>query len=448
MAQTRAQARRNGNNKKGVNNLLLEDYPVHDWYRFVLSYPPHLVRDYLERFGCDSGQTVLDPFCGTGTTLVECKKRGIPSVGVEANPVAYFASRVKTNWDVSPDGLRHHAKQVAEHTNTILTKDNVVDDPLFLSFNVGQQGQYLKKLPLESEKLLLQNSISPLPLHKALRLLEQLEERRSAEYYDHERLALAKALTTSISNLHFGPEVGVGPAKVDAPVLAPWLECVTEMANDLKQFEKNRHVPVTVHLADARSLLRVVMPQSVDVVITSPPYPNEKDYTRITRLETVLLGFARNKQELQAFKRTLLRSNTRNVYSGDDDDQWVAHVPEIQHIADEIEARRLALNKTSGFERLYAKVTRLYFGGIARHLAALRSVLRPGARLAYVVGDQASYLRILIPTGQLVEQIAVNLGYEATGIDLFRTRLATATKEQLKEEVVTLRWTGKQSITP
>src|SRR5208283_908278 len=98
--------------------------------------------------------------------------------------------------------------------------------------------------------------------------------------------------------------------------------------------------------------------------------------------------------------------------------------------------------KTSGFERMYSRVTKLYFGGMARHLAALRRVLRPGARLAYVVGDQASYLRVMIRTGQLLAGIAESLGYEVAGLDLFRTRLATATKEQLREEVVVLRWPG------
>jgi hypothetical protein len=79
---------------------------------------------------------------------------------------------------------------------------------------------------------------------------------------------------------------------------------------------------------------------------------------------------------------------------------------------------------------------------MARHLAELRRILRPGAQLAYVVGDQASYLRIMIRTGQLLADIATALGYELVNIDLFRTRLATATKEQLREEVVILRWRG------
>ena len=119
---------------------------------------------------------------------------------------------------------------------------------------------------------------------------------------------------------------------------------------------------------------------------------------------------------------------------------------EIERIAAEIEQRRIALGKTSGFERLYARVTKLYFGGMKQHLADLRGVLRPGAKLAYVVGDQASYLRVMIRTGELLADIATSLGYEVIGIDLFRTRLATATREQLREEVVLLRWPGKKRI--
>ena len=122
----------------------------------------------------------------------------------------------------------------------------------------------------------------------------------------------------------------------------------------------------------------------------------------------------------------------------------VAGHPEINRIADAIESRRIALGKTSGFERMYARVTKLYFGGMARHLAELRPLLKPGAQLAYVVGDQASYLRVMIRTGELLADIAQGLGYRLKRIDLFRTRLATASREQLREEVVVLEWPGKK----
>lgn len=86
------------------NRLYPADRPVHAWYRFPLSFPPHLVRQYLERFNLTSQSQVLDPFCGTGTTLVECKKPGIPSTGIEANAAVHFAACTKTNWSVSPTG--------------------------------------------------------------------------------------------------------------------------------------------------------------------------------------------------------------------------------------------------------------------------------------------------------------------------------------------------------
>jgi DNA modification methylase len=427
-----------------ANKLTPEDRAAHDWYRFVLSFPPHLVRDTIQRFSLTGKQRVLDPFCGTGTTIVECKKLGIPSVGIETNPMAHFASRVKADWSPDPDGLVAHACEVSEHAAELLESAGIQDDPILC---LESRAVYpLRTLTPEREALLLTDSISPQPLHKTLILLDCLEAQHHPQYHAHEQLALAKALVFQISNLHFGPEVGVGPAKSDAPVVALWLAAVQAMADDLRKLRRIEAALCEVVHADARQITQVLEPESIDAVITSPPYPNEKDYTRTTRLESILLGFIHNKAELQALKRGMVRSNTRGVYKGDDDDRWVAGHAEIQRIAEAIERRRIELGKTSGFERLYARVTRLYFGGMARHLAEMRSVLRPGAQLAYVVGDQASYLRVMIRTGQLMADIAQSLGYALIGIDLFRTRLATATKEQLREEVVLLRWPGKEAL--
>src|SRR5437764_11088820 len=108
-----ATARQRGVNSE-VNKLYPEDRAIHEWYRFVLSFPPHLVREYLARFGVDHRHCVLDPFCGTGTVLVECKKLGIASIGIEANPLAHFASQVKVDWNIDAQRLVEHAASVAE----------------------------------------------------------------------------------------------------------------------------------------------------------------------------------------------------------------------------------------------------------------------------------------------------------------------------------------------
>ncbi len=424
-----------------LNRLYEEDLPVHEWYRFVLSFPPHLVRKYIEQFGLGRYHWVLDPFCGTGTTLVECKKNGIPSVGLEANPVVQYAASAKVNWSVDPDDLITHAEAVADATCRILHEEGLEDDPLFQPLTNGHEVE-LRTLSKDQERLLIKNSISPKPLHKAIVLIEQLNGMMDERFIAHEKTALAKQLVYAISNLRFGPEVGVGKAKEDAPVVGLWLRGVKEMANHLRRVHDCKDVPAFVKLHDSRGLDPSLEPLAFDGIITSPPYPNEKDYSRTTRLESVLLGFMKDRADLRAQKQRLLRSNTRTVYKHDADERWVEHNERVQELADRIEAKRIELGKTSGFEKLYARVVRLYFGGMARHLEELKQILAPGAQLAYVVGDQASFFRILIRTGEILAEIAEELGYEVTGIDLFRSRFSTATQEQLREEVVLLRWPG------
>jgi DNA modification methylase len=420
-----------------ANKLAYQDRAFHDWYRFVLSFPPHLVRDYIQKFELSRKSVILDPFCGTGTTLVEAKLAGMKAVGLEGNPFPYFASSVKTNWHLNADELSVRAQQIADDVLANLKAQGIDDNLAFGNL----EDINLRTLPAETQKLILKNSISPLPLHKTLVLFDHLKQFESELFYQYALLALGNALVFKISNLHFGPEVGVRKPKNDVPVITNWLLEVEKIANDLRQVAGKTFPDVEVHLADARNLDEIE-PHSIDAVITSPPYPNEKDYTRTTRLESVLLGFINSKEELRELKKRLVRSNTRGIYKNDDDDQWIADFPEIQRIADEIEKRRIELGKDSGFERLYPRATKLYFGGMAKHLSDLRKVLRPGAQLAYVVGDQASYLRVMIRTGQILGDIAKKLGYELVGIDLFRTRLATATKKQLREEVVILKWRG------
>ena len=423
--------------EKSQNSISPQDRPIHNWYRFVLSFPPHLVRQYIDDFGLTNGATVLDPFCGTGTTVVETKLRGLKAIGLEANPFPHFASCVKTDWRIDPSSLLDRAEEIAYNTQHILSSQGINDH-----IQSTTDGLTLKSLPDAAVRVLIKNSISPLPLHKTLILLEQINNQKCEADYKYLVLALGSALVNTIGNLRFGPEVGVGNVKQDVPVISAWLNQVRRMAMDLCEVQGTVYPEAVIHLADARSIDTKLAPNSVNAVITSPPYPNEKDYTRTTRLESVILGFFDDITQLRRYKKTLLRSNTRGVYVADDDDQWISGHAEIQQLAEKIEQRRIELGKTSGFEKLYSRATRLYFGGMTRHLAQLRSVLKPNAQLAYVVGDQASYLQVMIRTGELLADIAQDLGYKLVRIDLFRTRFATATRSELREEVVVLQWPG------
>jgi len=185
-------------------------------------------------------------------------------------------------------------------------------------------------------------------------------------------------------------------------------------------------------MEDARELTQV--PSGISAVITSPPYPNEKDYTRTTRVESILLRLVTDRASLREVKDLLLRSNTRNIFVDDTDGEEVKGFTSIRRVCEEIEKRRIELQKDSGFERLYHKVVSHYFGGMRRHLRALRPKLNRRARLAYVVGDQLSFLMVPVATATLLSEVAESEGYRTIGCDLWRERVGTKVRNSPTDE--------------
>ena len=63
---------------------------------YPAKFIPQIPRTLIKEIKVPSGTSILDPFCGSGTTLTEAQSLGIPSVGIDLNPIACLISRVKT----------------------------------------------------------------------------------------------------------------------------------------------------------------------------------------------------------------------------------------------------------------------------------------------------------------------------------------------------------------
>ncbi|HEX5223474.1 MAG TPA: DNA methyltransferase [Verrucomicrobiae bacterium] len=428
-----------------------EDLPIHGWYRFVLSYPPHLVRQYMSAFGLSKGDLLLDPFCGTGTTLVEARKHGIGSVGCDAHPFAALVSRVKTNWALDPKLLKHHFSRILRRGEMLMLKHGLaslsLDSKLFQEDEKSVRNGYA--LTDDEEKLLPTGFLSHRPLQRLLILRDEIDAelaRRAEEYREFFLLSLSAVVANGAGNFAFGPEIYRTKPKADYDVLGHFARHTHQMITELSKIRATISNPARCHVvcADARDLAGV--PDEISAVITSPPYPNEKDYTRTTRVESIIVGLLRDRQSLRQVKESLLRSNTRNIFVDDVDSHEVTEFRSIQAVCRQIERRRIELEKDSGFERLYHKVVAHYFGGMRRHLRALRPRLRKGARLAYVVGDQLSFLMVPVATAKLLAEVATAEGYKVTGCDLWRERVGTKVRNsptnektvRVKEEILLL----------
>lgn len=74
------------------------DYGTHGFHRYVGRFPSHLIRALINAFGVTENDIILDPFCGSGTTLVEARMVGAKAIGVEISPLSAIMSRVKSKF--------------------------------------------------------------------------------------------------------------------------------------------------------------------------------------------------------------------------------------------------------------------------------------------------------------------------------------------------------------
>lgn len=81
------------------------NYGTHGWHRYIGRFPPHLVRAILNNFQANEDDIVLDPFSGSGTTLVECRLLGIPAIGIEISPLSALITRAKSKFIESTDEI-------------------------------------------------------------------------------------------------------------------------------------------------------------------------------------------------------------------------------------------------------------------------------------------------------------------------------------------------------
>lgn len=434
----------------GRERQRVRDEVVHGWYQFVLGYPDHLIVDMLELLQADDDSVVLDPFCGTGTTLVECKKLGISAVGIDANPASAFASRVKTNWLVDPDSVARLCRQVVADVTPIADELLLSDTPLFARdgeldtlkaslLRESVEGRYI----VESG-MLARQWIDEVPFYVSIALLTAIKQLDAdPSLIDLLKLALASCIVESVANVRFGPEIYVVKGSGSHDVLGAFTAKVRSIADDLTLVRGLERAGTSLVLeGDSRRCDELVhasgIPQ-VDFVITSPPYPTEKDYTRNTRLELAYLGFVHDRASLRRVKTQMIRSHSKGIYKSDSDGRLVAGLPYVQELADEL--RQKIRGKTYGFAKLYPRIIEEYFGGMYRHLICLSRLMPPGGKAAYVVGEQCTYLQTFTPTGTILGKLAERpeVGFRVDDVLVWRVRQGTTgSGNTIKEEIVVL----------
>ena len=407
------------------------DTRVHAWYTSVMAFPDHLVSSILDSFSPVTGSVFLDPYCGSGTALVEAQRKELRAFGVDANPSSVLASRVKTNWSINLDQVRTAIDSFVGHAETL--EDQEKDPIVSYLANSGMIARgwirYATAVRAAAVKRWIDKAVCVPDVHRFF------------------MLALIATVVRDLSNVRFGPELYCVPASNTVPDVAKqFTSRLNTMAADLETSQMFKYM-AQVRLGDSRDgrTLRTAATwgNAPAFVVTSPPYPTEHDYTRNARLELVFMESVTSLESLRGIKKKMLRSHSKGIYVNDRDANMIDDFEPVQRVKREIEAR--LVGKTSGFEGQYPKVVSNYFGGMLRHFRALSRYLPSGSKLAYVVGDEASYKGVYIPTAYLLaDMIATYVDdLRVESVATWRSRRTHRDRQALCENVLLLERTGR-----
>jgi len=357
----------------------------------------------------DDSSTVLDPFAGVGTTLVEAALLGHRAVGFEINPYAAYACRVKLN---------AYQTCLEKLTTEITRFQSFYREKLSCSYT--PQSKPPKGFITRSE------FYSPNVLHKVLVFLDFMNSLSDSRIQDLFRLAFASTMVR-YSNYSYEPSLGrrvsAGKSEIhDYPVGQTILDKLLEMADDVAWYQKHLPQPPPGNQVYDDSFFKhahYLTPDSIDLIVTSPPYLNNYHYNRNTRPQLYWLGYAQQPHDLKP-----LEFSNFGKY-------WQT-VREQEHLdlmfsldSTDLEERLRSLRELKPERGIYggngwANYAAAYFNDCYTFAQAIHTVLKPNATALVVIGN--SILQgIMIPTDEYLGKIAEVVGLEVVRIDIPRT---------------------------
>jgi hypothetical protein len=392
-----------------VTPKLTKERPTYNWYLFPHSYDRDLVFGLLDEFEVGPGAVVYDPFVGAGTTLLACKERGISALGTDLLPLSVLVSRAKI--------------QDYDHADLNRTLEG-------FSFK-----RYRDTPDAFADVALVEHAFRPALRRRISELYWQIEsipDEAQRIFFLVGLLGLLVPLSRTARDGGW-PRILKSKEVPERAVKALFTERMKTLIADVEgQSILGRDDAFwAVESADARN---AALDRPVDVLITSPPYLNRHDYTRVFALE-LALAFVGTAEALINLRYRTFRSHVEAQPP-----MWKQRDYEIptslQHPLEAIEARAK--------DRRIVPMIEGYFEDLHAMLVHASRYVKSGGRVALVLGN-VRFCGVMIPVDRIVADISQRIGFQLDRIIVARYRGNSAQqmgkfgREPARESIVTLR---------
>lgn len=246
-------------------------YLTHGFFRYYGKFPSSLASQLIKQFPAPENGILIDNFSGSGTSLVEASRRGIRSIGIDVNPLAVLAGRVKTK--------RYNIDKLITDKNAIITyfkqeaKANKTNIPSAIYLDKWFFDETVKDIERLKDTLLeLRNIESDFFVLAFFSILRRISKAYDGEVRPH-----------------------VNKKKKARDVLSTYIKKVDEMISASKELKEtySHSINATTLLTDNRLPYKSKLPEgNYWLAISHPPYLNCFDYIPVYKLElSWSLGF-------------------------------------------------------------------------------------------------------------------------------------------------------------
>jgi len=332
-------------------------YATHGLFPYVSKFMPHYPKLFI-RFLTKQGETVLDPMCGSGTTLIESILLNRNALGIDIDPLARIVSKVATT-PIDNSRLKILEKDFLDHLHACKGKVKLED--YTLHFFPNQELWFRKDVI--ADILFIRDEIKSYLADKDLRDLAQV--------------ALA-SIIKEVSNADprdIFPEINQEkPVNKEADVFKSFMKALKTAVSKVRTFTRKygeNKATAKIIGSDAR---KINLPdQSVDLIVTSPPYAYAMDYARIHKL-VFFSVFRMPNEELLQLSRRYVGTDRVSTKNGMNDFERIEFARGfIETLKRERKRRAIALWK--------------YLVDMRDITAECTRVLKSGGHFVYVIGN-------------------------------------------------------------
>lgn len=378
--------------------------PFQRWYRYKEGFSIELVECLIKEYSMNKRGIILDPFAGSGSTLLAANRMGYEGVGFEVNPFSYFLARCKLEYYTieAIEKFKKKYEDILEHAE--IADSEYVLPKLSISGKVftDEIEKYYMNIGILIEKSSEGEKVINLLKLGWLACLESLcNYRKAGNGLKKKKYVKPRIITVD-----------------DARIML--LEVYQNIYIDLL---KGRAAGKTnLYNETCLTMSRRIKPKSVEGIIFSPPYANCFDYTEIYKLELWFGKFVSEYTDLKKLRKASLHSHL----NGDLNLEVESKSETLSELLDELKRKEL-------WDKKIPKMLKLYYDDMFKVLEDSYRALDEKGFCCIVVGNSA-YGGIVFPADLILSEYAEKIGFTVDKIEVDRYIITSSQQYEMTKE--------------